>query len=199
MLFYGKLRSVKRTAITTPLFVSQRMVSTKALSPSSIALCRTLKVASTVWTGCYTNSTNRLASQSLICRNVVTPSVPKVPATESNNSGSTSLHILPIDPLARTNSTQWTVSSNNPCLNELLSAASPARPPPTVIPGNSGTTRGSNLCSSVAFVRLPKLTFGSTSLVFLILSKARILERPLVSISVSRWKVVFRTEFVVPW
>ena len=59
-----------------------------------------------------------------------------------------------------------TILSKKPHLKDTLSLAVPEKAPPTVIPGNSGTTGGSSPCVSVAFIRWPIDTLGSTIGVF---------------------------------
>lgn len=105
---------------------------------------------------------------------------------------------MTISPLARIISIDSTVLSKKPYLNELLSPEVPAKPPPTVIPGNSITTGGSSPYGMVAATKLSIGTFGSTKATFASASTFSTLVNPDVSTSLSRWNLEGRVLFVEP-
>lgn len=86
-----------------------------------------------------------------------------------------------------------------PLLNELLSPAPPWTAPPTVIPGNSGTTGGISPNGSVASSSASIGTFGSTTATRRSRSTCRTRSSPLASIIASRRNSCARVELVDPW
>jgi len=124
----------------------------------------------TLATGVYVNWTYSFASIRRSSNKVVTPRVPNEPAAPRNRSAFSDVEAVTTSPLPKTISIHVAALSKKPYMKELLSPEVPAKPPPTVMPGNSMTTGGTRPCSSVASTSASIGTFGSTNTIFDFLS-----------------------------
>ena len=134
----------------------------------------------------YVALTYFFACMSCSSSRVVIPRLPTAPEAPWKRSGFSLSEAVTISPLPSTISTELTVSLKYPYLNELLSPAVPAKPPPAVIPGNSMTTGGIKPCFIVDSTRRSIDTFGSTKAVLALVSIFRTRERALISTVFSR-------------
>lgn len=126
--------------------------------------------------------------------------MPKADAAPQNRSVFSLVvrEALVTSPLASTISIQLMVASKGPYRKDELSPEVPEKPPPTVMPGNSITTRGTRPALRVAATSASMGTFGSTSAVFLETSISSTRLRELVSTVLSRRRGEARVLFVEP-